>query len=154
MDGDRVNGDFSLGIEALDVPGYGESGFEVAMRFTGVDGAALGQMVQKLDDADDQADPQVIRALLQGELEAILAAGLELHVDRFDFDLPPGPVALKMRFTVPDSGKDEFDLTSLLMTLDAEADLTASAGRSAAKAMKPRISACCLATWTGSVIRR
>jgi uncharacterized protein YdgA (DUF945 family) len=128
MDGDRVNGDFSLGIEALDVPGYGESGFEVAMRFTGVDGAALGQLVQKLEDADDQADPQVITALLQGELEAILAAGLELHVDRFDFDLPPGPVALKMRFTVPDSGKDEFDLTSLLMTLDAEADLTASAG--------------------------
>jgi len=128
LEDDRVNGDFSLGIEALDVPGYGESGFEVAMRFTGVDGAALGRMVQKLEDAGDQADPEVIKALLQGELEAILAAGLELHVDRFDFDLPPGPVALKMRFTVPDSGRDDFDLTSLLMTLDAEADLTASAG--------------------------
>ena len=128
MDGDRVNGDFSLGIDSLDVPGYGESGFDVALRFSGVDGAALGRMVQKLEDAGDQAQPEELRLLLQGEFEELLAKGLELHVDRFDFDLPPGPVALKMRFTVPDSGKDDFDLTSLLMTLDAEADLAASAG--------------------------
>lgn len=128
MDGDRVNGDFSLAVEALDVPGYGESGFNAAMRFTGVDGAALGRMVQKLEDAGDQADPEVLQSLLRRELEAILAAGLELRVDRFDFDLPPGPVSLRMRFTVPDSGNDDFELTSLLMTLDAEADLAASAG--------------------------
>ncbi len=128
MDGDRVNGNFSLGIDALDVPGYGESALDLAMRFTGVDGAALGRMVQKLEEAGDQAEPEAIKALLQYELEAILAAGLELHFDRFDFDLPPGQVALKMRFTVPDSGTDDFDLTSLLMTLNAEADLTASAG--------------------------
>jgi len=128
MDGERVNGDFSLGIEALDVPGYGESGFDVTMRFTGVDGVALGRMVQKLEEAGDQADPQQLQLLLQGELEEILAAGLELHVDRFAFELPPGPVSLTMRFSVAESGDDDFDLTSLLMTLDAEADLTASAG--------------------------
>jgi uncharacterized protein YdgA (DUF945 family) len=128
IDGERVNGNFSLGIEALDVPGYGESGFDLALRFTGVDGAALGRMVQKLEDAGEQADPEELRLLLRAELEQILAAGLELHVDRFDFDLPPGPVALKMRFTVPDSDRADFDVASLLMTLDAEADLTASAG--------------------------
>jgi len=42
--------------------------------------------------------------------------------------LPQGPVALKMRFTVEESGGADFDLSSLLMTLDAEADLTASEG--------------------------
>ena len=88
MDGDRVNGDFSLGIDALDVPGYGESGFDLTVRFTGVDGAALGRMVQKLEEAGDQAQPEDLRLLLQGELERMLARGLELHVDRFDFDLP------------------------------------------------------------------
>ena len=128
IDGERVNGDFSLGIDALDVPGYGESGFDLAMRFTGVDGAALGRMVQKLEDAGNQAQPEELRLLMQGEFEAMLARGLELHVDRFDFDLPPGPVSLKMRFSVAESDSDDFDLTSLLMTLDAEADLTASAG--------------------------
>ena len=128
MDGERVNGDFSLGIEALDVPGYGESGFDLNLRFTGVDGAALGRMVQKLEDAGDDAQPEELRLLLQGELEQMLTRGLELQVDRFEFDLPQGPVALKMRFTVPESNSNDFDLTSLLMTLDAEADLTASAG--------------------------
>jgi uncharacterized protein YdgA (DUF945 family) len=127
-DRERVNGDFSLGIDALDLPGYGESGFELTMRFTGVDGAALGRMVQQLEEAGDQAQPEDLRLLLQIAFEKVLARGLELHIDRFDFELPQGPVALKMRFTVPESDSDDFDLTSLLMTLDAEADLTASEG--------------------------
>ena len=128
IDGERVNGDFSLGIDALDVPGYGESGFDLTMRFTGVDGGALGRMVQRLEDAGDQAQPEELRLLLQDELQEMLSRGFELHVDRFDFDLPPGPVSLRMRFNVTESDANDFDLTSMLMTLDAEADLTASAG--------------------------
>ena len=128
IDGDRVNGDVRLGIEALTVPGYGESDFDVAMRFNGLDGAALGRMLRKLDDAGEEASPEELRLLLQDDLERLVAAGFELHVDRFDFDLPQGPVALKMRFNVDESGNGDFDLTSLLMTLDAEADLTASTG--------------------------
>ena len=126
--GDRVNGDVRLGIEALTIPGYGESDFDVAMRFTGVDGAALGQMVQKLEAAGDDADPQQLQLLLAEDLERLVAAGFELNFDRFDFTLPQGPVSLKMRFTVDESDANGFDLSSLLMTLDAEADLTASEG--------------------------
>ena len=126
--GDRVNGDVRLGIQALTIPGYGESDFDVAMRFTGVDGAALGQMVQKLEAAGDDADPQELQLLLAEDLERLVAAGFELNFDRFDFTLPQGPVSLKMRFTVDESDAGDFDLTSLLMTLDAEADLTASEG--------------------------
>ena len=128
IEGERINGDFRMSIGALAVPGYGESDFDVAIRFSDVDGAALGRMVQKLEDADDQATPQELQLLLRDEVEKLVAAGFELHVDRFDFDLPQGPVALKMRFNVEESGGGAFDLSSLLMTLDAEADLTASAG--------------------------
>ena len=98
------------------------------MRFTGVDGAALGQMVQKLEAAGDDADPQQLQLLLAEDLERLVAAGFELNFDRFDFTLPQGPVSLKMRFTVDESDPNGFDLMSLLMTLDAEADLTASEG--------------------------
>ena len=128
IEGERINGDFRMSIGALAVPGYGESDFDVAIRFSDVDGAALGRMVQKLEDADDQATPQELQLLLRDEVEKLVAAGFELHVDRFDFDLPQGPVALKMHFNVEESGGGAFDLSSLLMTLDAEADLTASAG--------------------------
>ena len=128
IEGDRVNGDFRMSIGALAVPGYGESDFNVAIRFTGVDGAALGRMVQKLEDAGDQATPQELQLLLQDDIENLVAAGFELHVDQLDFELPQGPVALTMRFDVEASDAGAFDLSSLLMTLDADADLTASAG--------------------------
>ena len=128
VDGDRINGDFRMSLGALAVPGYGDADFDVAVRFTGVDGAALGRLVQTLEDAGDQAMPQELQLLLRDDLEKLVAAGFELHVDQLDFDLPQGPVALKMRFNVEESGAGAFDLTSLLMTLDADADLTASAG--------------------------
>lgn len=128
IDGERIDGEFGMSIDALAVPGYGESGFDVALRFSDLDGASLGSMVRKLEDAGDEASPQELRLLLQDDLEALVAAGLELHVDRFDFDLPQGPVSLQMRFSVEESDSDDFDLSSVLMTLDAEADLTAGAG--------------------------
>ena len=128
IEGDRVNGDFRMSIGALAVPGYGESDFDVAIRFADVDGAALGRMVQKLEAAGDQVTPEELQLLLRDDVEKLVAAGFELHVDQLDFDLPQGPVALKMRFNVEESGAGPFDLSSLLMTLDAEADLTASAG--------------------------
>ena len=127
IDGERVNGNVRMSLDALAVPGYGDSDFDVAMRFTGLDGAALGGMVQKLEDAGDPATPQEFQLLLGDDLEKLAAAGFELHVDQFDFELPQGPVALKMRFTVEESGAGDFDLSSLLMTLDAEADLAAGA---------------------------
>ena len=126
IDGARVDGDLRLSIDALALPGYGESDFDAAMRFTGVDGAALGRMVQKLEDAGDVADAHTLQQQLQDDVEALVAAGFELQVDRFDFDLPQGPVSLKTRFSVAESDPSRFDWTSLLMTLDAEADLTAS----------------------------
>jgi hypothetical protein len=66
--------------------------------------------------------------LLQDDIEDLVAEGFVLHVDQLDFALPQGPVSLTMRFTVEESDPVDFDLTSLLMTLDAEADLTASQG--------------------------
>ena len=128
IEGDRVNGDFRMSIGALAVPGYGESDFDVAIRFEDVDGASLGRMVQKLEDAGDQTTPEELQLLLRDDVERLVAAGFELHVDQFDFELPQGPVMMKMRFSVEESGAAAVDLSSLLMTLDAEADLTASAG--------------------------
>jgi uncharacterized protein YdgA (DUF945 family) len=126
--GDRINGDFRMSIDTLALPGYGEADFDVAMRFTGLDGAALGRIVRTLDETGDDAGPQELQLLLQEDFEELLAAGLELLVDRFDFDLPQGPVSARMRFTVEESDAESFDLSTLLMTLDAEADLTVSEG--------------------------
>lgn len=128
IDGERVDGDFRISIGELAIPGYGNADFDVALRFRGLDGAALGNMLRNIESVDDDANPQVLQRLLLDDFERLAAAGFELQVDRFDFDLPQGPVALKMRLSAEESGDSDFDLTSLLMTVDAEADLTASAG--------------------------
>jgi uncharacterized protein YdgA (DUF945 family) len=128
VDGQRVNGDFRMSLDALTIPGYGDSGFDVAVRFTGLDGASLGRMVRTLDEAGDDASPQELQLLLQDDLEKLAAAGFDLHVDQFDFDIPQGPVSARMRFTMEESGAGDFDLSSVLMKLDAEADLSVAEG--------------------------
>ena len=128
IEGERVNGDFRMSIGALAVPGYGDSDFNVAMRFTGLDGDALGRIVRALDDAGDDASSQQLQLLLRDDFEKLVAAGFELHFDRFDLDLPQGLVSARMRFTVEESGAADFHISSVLMTLDAEADLAVAEG--------------------------
>lgn len=126
IDGERVNGNVRLSIDALMLPGYGESDLDVAMRFTGLDGAALGRMIRAMDEAEDDASPAMLQPLLGDDLERLLASGFEVHIDRFDFDLPQGPVSAKMRFAIAESDAAGFDISSVLLSLDAEADLTLS----------------------------
>ena len=123
IDGDRINGDMSMSLSGLVVPGYGESGFDFAIRFTGFDGAALSGIVEELESVEDDASSDQLMVLLEDDLQRLVAAGFELHFDKFDFTLPQGPVNAKMRFTLPESGATEFDWTNVLLDLDAEADL-------------------------------
>mgnify|MGYP001814649472 CR=1 FL=1 len=123
VDDDRVNGDMNLSIIGLEVPGYGRSGFDLAIQFEGFDGVSLARIVKALEAADDDVTAAELDALLGPDVERLAAAGFDLHIDRLDFDLPQGPVAAKMRFTVPESNAMTFDWTNLLLDLDAEADL-------------------------------
>ncbi len=126
IDGEHVNGDVRLSIGALTVPGYGESDFDLAMRFTGLDGASLGRIIRAMDEAEHNASPEMLQPLLGDDLERLLASGFEVHIDRLDFDLPQGPVSAKMRFAIAESDAAGFDISSVLLSLDAEADLTLS----------------------------
>jgi uncharacterized protein YdgA (DUF945 family) len=127
IDGDRVNGDADMSIAGVAVPGYGDMGLDIAMRFSDLDGASLGRVVQVLEAADDDIPAQQLFALLEDDLQQLVSAGFELTFDQFDFDLPQGPVTSKMRFTVKESGDPDFDWTSVLLDLDAEADLVVAA---------------------------
>ena len=122
-DGDRINGDMNMAITGLEVPGYGSSGFDMAIRFQGLEGEALSRVVEVLETADDSTGSDQLFAILEPDLKILAAAGFDLHVDRFNFDLPQGPVEAKMRFALPESDASGFDWTNVLLDLDAEADL-------------------------------
>lgn len=123
LQGDRINGEAHMSIAGVAVPGYGDMGLDIAMRFSDLDGASLGRLVQALETADDDMPAQELLVLLDDDLQQLVSAGFELEFDRFDFDLPQGPVTSKLRFTISESDDPDFEWTSVLLDLDAEADL-------------------------------
>jgi uncharacterized protein YdgA (DUF945 family) len=127
IDGDRVNGDANMSIAGVAVPGYGEMELDIAMRFSDLDGASLGRVVQAFEAADDTVPAQQLYALLEDDLQQLVNAGFEINFDQFDFDLPQGPVTSKMRFTIEESDDPNFTWSSVLLDLDAEADLVVAA---------------------------
>ena len=142
IDGDRINGDAQMAIAGVAVPGYGDMGLEIAMQFTDLDGASLGRVIQVLETADDNMPAQQLFVLLEDDLQQLVAAGFALKFDQFDFDLPQGPVTSKMRFTIDESDSADFNWSSVLLDLDAEADLiVASEFVDFAMAMNPQAGA-------------
>ena len=127
IDGDRINGDARVSLAGLAVPGYGDMGLDIAMQYSGLDGASLGRVIQVVGTVDDSIPAQQLFALLEDDLQQLVSAGLELRFDQFDFDLPQGPVTSKMRFTIAESDDANFGWSSLLLDLDAEADLVVAA---------------------------
>jgi hypothetical protein len=80
-----------------------------------------------LEAADDNIPAQQLFALVEDDLQQLVSAGFELTFDQFDFDLPQGPVTSKMRFTIEESDDPNFAWSSVLLDLDAEADLVVAA---------------------------
>jgi len=126
IDGDRINGDARMSIAGVAVPGYGDMGLDIAMQYSGLDGASLGRVIQVVGTVDDSIPAQQLFALLEDDLRQLVSAGFELKFNQFDFSLPQGPVTSKMRFTIAESDTADFDWTSLALDLDAEADLVVS----------------------------
>jgi uncharacterized protein YdgA (DUF945 family) len=127
IDGERLNGDAEMNLSAIPVPGYGEMGLAIGLRYTGIDGAAAARLINTLDSVDDNISTQQLLPLVDDDLQQLVAAGFEIHFDQFDFDLPQGPVTSTMRFTLAGSDVDDFVWTSILMDLDAEAELKVAA---------------------------
>jgi hypothetical protein len=53
-----------------------------------------------------------------------LAAGISLHVDQLDLSLPQGLLSMKMDFTHPATDASQLNWTSVLLAMDASADIS------------------------------
>lgn len=123
IDGERLNGDMTINLGAIPVPGYGEMGLAIALRYTGIDGVAMARLIHTFGGVDNNISSQQLLPLIEDDLQQLVAAGFEIHVDQFDFDLPEGLVTSTMRFSIDESRASDFEWTSILMDLDAEAEL-------------------------------
>lgn len=124
VSGDSVSGTGSLSVGGVELPGYGGTDFDLALRFEDVDGPALGRVLQTLDRVEDDLPAEQLSALLDGDLRQLVAAGFDLDVERFDVHLPQGTVTSAMHFTVAASDAAEFEWSAVLLALDAVVDLS------------------------------
>jgi uncharacterized protein YdgA (DUF945 family) len=127
IDGERINGRGEMSMDGVAVPGYGDMGLDVAVRFTGIYAQSLGRVVAALETVDDNTPPQELMVILDEDLKKLVASGLEVNFERFDFKLPQGPVSTRINVAVEESDPANFVWTSALLDMTADADLTVSA---------------------------
>jgi hypothetical protein len=118
----RVSGVTRLRIEDAPVELLGPANIAVDMRLKGADGAALGRLRHGLETAGSGYASG--NAQLEIDVQNLLAAGLELDIERLDIELPSGHVTLKSTIEVAAMDAATFSWPGLLLALDATLDIT------------------------------
>lgn len=127
LDGDRVNSDVSVDFRMAGMP-LGDVSWNLELALDGFDAASFGRVAQALESAQNNPDPMMAFASMQGDLAELVAAGLAVRIDRFDVSLPQGTLLSKLEIEVPESDADDFVWSSVLLAMEASADVTIPAG--------------------------
>ncbi len=123
VNGDRVGGRASWQLDRSNVPGFGEIGVMATVAIQDIDGEALGALDKALRDLPASNDAALTLSTVETDLQRVLAAGLRLDFEQLDILLPQGTVAAKLSISIDATDPDDFHWTSLLLALDASADL-------------------------------
>ncbi len=123
LDGDRVNSDVSMDMAMAGMP-LGDIRWNLEMALEGFDAESLGNVVEALEAAQGNPDPMMAFASMERDLIGMVAAGLTFRIDRLDVSLPQGTLLSKFEVTVGESDPNNFVWTSVLLDMEASADLT------------------------------
>ena len=127
LDGDRVDSDVKMDMTMAGMP-LGDMSINFDLALEGWDAAAFGRVSEALNDAQNNPDPMMAFASMEQDFADLVAAGLTLRVDRFDMELPQGTFLSKLEVMVPESDRDSFVWTSVLLAMEASADVTIPSG--------------------------
>lgn len=127
LDGDRVDSDVKVDMAMAGMP-MGDMNVDLDLTFDGLDAAAFGRVNEALNNAPESADPMMAFASMEQDFADLVAAGLTLRIDRLDVNLPQGAFKSEMEITVPESDRDSFVWTSVLLAMEASADVTIPSG--------------------------
>ncbi len=125
LNGDRVDSDVTMDMTMAGAP-LGDMSWNIDMALEGWDAAAFGRVTAALESA--QNDPFGAFAAVERDFADLVAAGLAFRVDRFDVNLPQGTLLAELEVDVPESDAANFVWTSVLLEMEAAADITISAG--------------------------
>lgn len=125
LNGDRVDSDVAMDMVMNDmgILGVGDVSWALDMSLDGVDAVSLGAVTDGIDNMPDTQDPTQAFAGIEGDLMDMFASGFQLHLNKFDVTLPQGTLMTKFNFDIPESDRDSFVWTSVLLGLQADADV-------------------------------
>jgi uncharacterized protein YdgA (DUF945 family) len=124
----RVNGGTRMTIADISIPGVADVDVAMDISANGLDARALKAITTEFERAQSAVDPDAALAALYpriaDDLQALLSAGAELRIDRFDVALPQGEVTTTLALTLPQTdAASGFSWAALLLALTASADL-------------------------------
>jgi uncharacterized protein YdgA (DUF945 family) len=125
LNGDRVDSDVAMDMVMNDmgVLGVGDVSWALDMSLDGVDAASMAAVTDGIDNMPDTPDPSQAFAGIEDDLIDMFASGFQLHLNKFDVALPQGTLMTKFNFDIPESDRDSFVWTSVLLGLQADADV-------------------------------
>ena len=124
IDGGRLRADLAVSLENTPLPMFGSGSLEMIARLENVDAGLLGALKRNVDALRKAGAGDASLIDIQGDVQRLLAAGLELHFDRLDVALPMGQITSRISAKMSRSGEDDYSWASALMALDASADIS------------------------------
>jgi uncharacterized protein YdgA (DUF945 family) len=122
VQGERISASATLSVANTPLGPFGTGSVGAELRLTGADGTALARLQRGLDTVLAVPDPVIAEATLEADVRRLLAAGIELHIDRLAIELPDGTISARSTVTVDES--DETAWAALVLALDAMLEVT------------------------------
>lgn len=130
LDDDRVNGRASFEFGHVIMPGLGDMNLYMDVAANGLDAASMEAFVRELRAAQTQqpnAPMESLLPLVEDDLEALLAQGVEIDISRLDVSLPQGDLSTTININIPESGTGgAFSWPGIILATTASIDLKIS----------------------------
>ncbi len=120
---DRVDSDFELTFLMEEVPDIGTVAWAVRGEFADLDAGSLGRVREGMKRAGEAEAPADLLAEVEEDLKRLVAAGFTADFEQLDVTLPEGTVGTTLNVNIRESDPADFVWTSVLLALEAEADL-------------------------------
>ncbi len=119
VDDGHAAADMHMEMNGQNIPQFGELSIVGDLKLSGVDAVALGALDRRIKENVDPANPGQAMAAAESELKDLVAAGMNIDVERLNFVLPMGTLETRLSIAVPEKDRATFEWTSLLLSTEA-----------------------------------
>ncbi|HNP65218.1 MAG TPA: DUF945 family protein [Woeseiaceae bacterium] len=119
VEGGLTTANMHMEMNGQNIPQFGELSIVGDLKFSAVDAVALGALDRRIKENVDPVSPGQAMAAAENELKDLVAAGLNIDIERLDFVLPMGTLESRLSIAVPKKDRASFEWTSLLLSTEA-----------------------------------